>query len=84
MQNEKQLFTTTRNANNIARVKATVKRQLKCECRSRKHLECQQARMRKDQQAVQDIHSCMEDLDVDSFESFSPKVQYLQSVQVAS
>ncbi|KAF3859863.1 hypothetical protein F7725_000118 [Dissostichus mawsoni] len=59
LQNEKQLFSTTRNANNVARVKAALKRNLKCQRRHRKHVECQPARMRKDEQAVQDLQACM-------------------------
>lgn len=39
LQNEKQLFSTTRNANIIARVKSTVKQSLKCQRRHRKHVE---------------------------------------------
>ena len=52
LQNEKQLFSTTRNANNVARVKTTLNRNLKCRHRSRKHVECQPARMKTDAQAI--------------------------------
>ena len=52
LQNEKQLFSTTRNANNVARIKAAVKQNLKCQRRNRRHVECQPARMKKDEQAV--------------------------------
>ncbi|KAL8578071.1 hypothetical protein ACOMHN_019787 [Nucella lapillus] len=45
LQNEKQLFSTIRNVNNVARVKAAVQQNLKCELRHRKHVECQPARM---------------------------------------
>ena len=47
LQNEKQLFSTTRNANNVARIKAAVKQNLKCQRRNRRHVECQPARMKK-------------------------------------
>ena len=57
--NEKQLFTTTRNANNVARVKNTVNRNLNCQHRHRKHGECQPSRMKKDEQAVQDVPAGM-------------------------
>ena len=51
LQNEKQLFSTIRNANNVARVKANVKPNLNCKRRHQKHVECQPARLRKDEQA---------------------------------
>ena len=44
LQNEKQLFSTTRNANNVARVKAALRRNLNCQHLHRKHAECQPAR----------------------------------------
>jgi hypothetical protein len=53
--NEKQLFSSTRNVNNVGRVKATINRNLKCLHRHRKHVECQPSRMKKDEQAVQDM-----------------------------
>ncbi|KAJ4940036.1 hypothetical protein JOQ06_029467 [Pogonophryne albipinna] len=84
LQNEKQLFSTTRNANNVARVKAALKRNLKCQRRHRKHVECQPARMRKDEQAVQDLQACMKDFDAVPFDISSPKLRSLQSGLVAS
>ena len=84
LQNEKQLFATTRNANNVARVNASVKRNLKCYRRHRKHVECQQARMKKDEQAVHDLHTCMKDFDAEPFDIASPTLRSLQSGLVAS
>ena len=83
LQNEKQLFSTTRNANNVARVKATVNRNLKCQRRHRKHVESQPARMKKDEQAVQDLQACMKDFDADPFDISSPTLRSLQSGLVA-
>ena len=83
LQNEKQLFSTTRNANNVARVKSTVKRGLQCQRRHRKHVECQPARMKKDEQAVQDLQACMHDFEADPF-GISPTLRSLQSGLVAS
>ena len=40
LQNEKQLFSTIRNVNSVARVKAAVKQNVKCERSNRKHAEC--------------------------------------------
>ena len=65
MKNEKQLFLTTRNANNISRVKATVTQNPKCQHRHRKHDECQPARLKKDEQAVQDLQTCMENFEAE-------------------
>ena len=61
LQNEEQQFSTTRNANNVARVKSSVKQSLKCQHRHRKHVECQPAGMKKDEQAVQDLMACIKD-----------------------
>ena len=82
--NEKQLFTTTRNANNVARVKTTVNQNLNCQLRHRKHVECQPSRMKKDEQAVQDLQACMKDFDAEPFDISSPALRSLQSGLVAS
>ena len=84
LQNDKQLFSTTRNANNVARVKAIVKRNLKCHRRHRKHVECQPARMKKDEQAVHDLLTCMDDFNADPFDISSPILCSMQSGVVAS
>ena len=84
LNNEKQLFSTTRNANNVARVKATVKRNLKSQRQHRKHVECQPARMRKDEQTIQDIEACMKEFDAEPFDIYSPTLRSLQSGLVAS
>ena len=84
LHNEKQLFATTRNANNIARVKATVQQNLKCQRLHRKHVECQPVRMNKDEQAVQDLQAAMKDFDADPFDISSPALMSLQSGLVAS
>lgn len=83
-QNEKQLFSTTRNANNIARMRSTVKRGLQCQCSHRKHVECQPARMKKDEQAVQDLQACMRDFEANPFDISLPTLRSLQSGLIAS
>ena len=56
----KLLFATTRNANNITRMKAVVQQNLKCQHLHMKHFECQPSRMKKDGQAVHDLQvPCM-------------------------
>ncbi|KAL8565961.1 hypothetical protein ACOMHN_054946 [Nucella lapillus] len=84
LQNEKQLFSTIRNVNNVARVKAAVQQNLKCERRHRKHVECQPARMKKDEQAIQDLHGCMTEFNAQPFDTSSPALRSLQSGLVAS
>jgi len=84
LQNEKQLFSTTRNANNIARITAAVKENLKCQRRNRKHVECQPARMKQDEQAVHDLQSCTKDFEAEPFDVSNPTLRSLQSGLVAS
>ncbi|KAL8603169.1 hypothetical protein ACOMHN_032615 [Nucella lapillus] len=84
LQNEKQLFSTIRNVNNVARVKAAVQQNLKCERHHRKHVECQPARMKKDEQAIQDLQGCMTEFNAQPFDTSSPALRSLQSGLVAS
>ena len=67
----KQLFATTRNANNIARMKVAVQQKLNY------------VRMQKDGQAVHDLQASMHDFDADPFDIFSPTLRSLQSGLVA-
>ena len=55
LQNGNQLFSTIGNVSNVTRVKTTVKQDVKCEHRNRKHIECQPARMKKDERIVEDL-----------------------------
>jgi len=80
LQNEKQLFSTTRNANSVARIEAAVKQNLKCQRRNRRHVECQPARKKKDEQAVQDLQSCMTDFEAEPFDKPNATLRSLQSV----
>ena len=84
LQNEKQLFSTTRNANNVARVKATVNQNLKCQRRHRKHVECQPARMKTDEKAVQDLQESTREFSADPFDISSPTLGSMQSGLVVS
>ncbi|KAL8563613.1 hypothetical protein ACOMHN_024714 [Nucella lapillus] len=84
LQNEKQLFSTIQNVNNVARVKAAVQQNLKCERRHRKHVECQPARMKKDEQAIQDLQGCMTEFNAQPFDTSSPALRSLQSGLVVS
>ena len=82
--NEKQLFSTTRNVNNVVQIKGTMKQNLKCQQRNRKHAEFQPARMRKGEQAIKDLLSCMRDFEAEPFDDSNPTLRSLQSGMVAS
>ena len=79
LQNDKQLFCTTRNANNVARVKQNMKNYLNSHRRSQKHVDCQPARLIKDEQAVQDLVTCMDEFEADPFDDSMPFLRSLQS-----
>jgi len=67
------------NANNVARMKAIVKQNLKCQNRNHKH-----AWMKNDEQAVQDILFCLTEFEADPFDESNPQLRSLQSGLVAS
>ena len=67
--NEKQRFSTTRNANIISRIRSTIKRIVKQKDRRRKHVECHISRMKNDKRAVQDLETCLEEFDTKPFEA---------------
>ena len=54
LSNKKQLFSATRNVNNISQIRSTIKHNLKKKDRQKKNVECQSSRMKKDKCAVQD------------------------------
>ena len=53
LQNDLQLFVRLWNVNNVSRIKAALKTNLECHRKRQKHIECQPARMKKDELAVQ-------------------------------
>ena len=79
LNNEKQLFSITRIANNVARVKTCLNKYLNCKRRNRKHVECQPARLKKDEQAVQDLVAVLEDFNSDPFDDAFPTLRSLQT-----
>ena len=83
LNNEKQLFSTTRDVNNILQIRYTTKLNLKKKDRRRKHVECQSCRMKKDERAVQDIETCLEEFDTKPLEASIPVLRTLQSAIVA-
>ena len=84
LDNEKQLLSTTRNMNNIVRIRSTVKRNLKKKDRRRIHVDCQMSRVKKDERAVQDIEACLQEFDTEPFDESNPALCALQSVITAS
>ena len=84
LDNEKQLLTNTRNANNVARVRATVMRRACQKKQKQKHVECGPLRMRTDEQAVQNIIACMEEFGCDPFDLSDITLRTLQSALPAS
>ena len=79
LQNEKQFFSTIGNANNVARVKAALRKNLSCHNLHRKHDEWQSARMKKDEQAVHELPVCIVEFDPDPFDLSKPTLRSLQS-----
>ena len=61
-----------------------MKNDLKCERRDKSHVECQPARMRKDEQSLQDILACLNDFQADPFDDSDPVLRSLQSGVAAS
>ena len=82
--NEKQLLSTTRNVNNVARIRATIRRNLKRKDRRKKHVECQSARTKKDEMAVQNTQACFKEFDSEPFDVSIPILSNLQSAIHAS
>lgn len=79
LRNEKQLMTDIRNANNLGRIRAAVHNQVNRKQLSQTHTKCAPTRMRKDEQAVQDLISCIDEFDCFPFNPASPNLRTLQS-----
>ncbi|XP_028404399.1 uncharacterized protein LOC114527028 [Dendronephthya gigantea] len=79
LRNEKQLMVDARNANNLGRIRAAVHNEVNSKELSRKHSECAPTRLLKDEQAIQDLVSCIEEFDCFPFDPASPNLRTLQS-----
>ena len=77
LQNEKQLFCQIRNVNNISHIKNNIKKNLKCKNRYQKHVDCQPARMKKDEQAVQDLINVLTEFEADPFDDLDSSLRSL-------
>lgn len=79
MQNDVQIFCTTRNVKSVAKIKIALKTSLNFYRCHQKHVECQSARIKKDKQAVQDLILCMDNFDADPFDESATEFPLLQS-----
>ena len=62
-QNEKRLLAHSRKVNNVAKIRAADIVQANRKEAKKKHIECSPKRMREDEQWVQDLVSCIDELD---------------------
>lgn len=80
LNNEKQLLSNTRNVNNINRVRRAVHHHANRKGhRKAEHADCSSSRRRKDEQAVQDISSCLNEFECDPFDHTNQTLRSLQS-----
>ena len=80
LNNEKQLLSNTRNVNNINRVRRAVHHQANRKShRKAEHADCSSSKIRKDEQAVQDISSCLNEFECDPFDHTNQTLRSLQS-----
>ena len=84
LQNEKQLFVTARNANNISRVKSILEQNLQKKNRNVVRAECQPARIIVDEKAIADILDTLEECNGHIFSPEYPELRSIQSGILAS
>ncbi len=79
LRNEKQLMADTRNTNNLGIIRAALHNQVNRKQLSQNHNECAPARMCIDEQAIQDLISCIREFDCFPFDPVSLTLRTLQS-----
>jgi len=80
LNNEKQLLSNTRNVNNVNRAGRAVHQHADCKrLWKAQHADCSTSRMRKDEQAVQDISSSLNEFEYDPFDHTNQIIWSLQS-----
>lgn len=84
MQNDVQIFCTTRNVKSVAKIKIALKTSLNFYRCHQKHVQCQSARIKKDKQAVQDLILCMDNFDADPSDESATEFPLLQSGVIPS
>ena len=78
LQNDKQLFSTIRNANNIGKIRQTLESNLKSIRKRSKHVDCQPARLKIHELAVQDILLSLAEFKCDLFDLTNPTLRSIQ------
>ena len=84
LNNEKQLLSNTRNVNNINRIRAVHHHANHRRKGKAKHADCSLSKMKKDEQAVQDLISCLNEFKCDPFDHTNQTLRSLQSGITAS
>ena len=84
LKNEQMLFSHVWNANLINRIRVCLQVIANIEETSRCHAENSTSRLRIDEQAVQDLSSCINEFDCDPFDLTKPTLRSLQSGMIAS
>ena len=84
LKNEKQLLVHSKNANNIARIRAAHNAAANRKKRNWKHTECNPKRMKDDEQCVQNIVACLNEFEAYPFNRDLPTLRTLQSGVPAS
>ena len=78
--NEKQLLSNTRNVNNVNRVRVCVLNHAESKKHAQqKHADCSSTKIKIDEQAVQDISSCLTEFKCDPFDLDNQTLRSLQS-----
>ena len=74
LQNDKQLFSTIRNANNIGKIGHALESNMKNMRKQSKHVDCQSARLNKHEQAIQNILLILDEFKCFLFDSTNPRL----------
>ena len=85
LNNEKQLLSNTRNVNNVNRVRASVHRHADSKKQAKgKHADSSSSKMKKDEQAIQDMNACLTEFKCNPFYHTNQTLRSLQSGILAS
>ena len=85
LNNEKQLLTNSRNANNVNRIRSAVHRHAnQTKKKVGKHADCYKPRCKADERAVQDLKACLDEFQCDPFDPTDTTLRSLQSGLSAS
>ena len=80
LNNEKQLLSNTQNVNNVNRVRASANRHSEHKKQGKgKHADCSTSKMKKDEQAVQDLSACLTEFNCNPFDHTNQTLRSLQS-----